>query len=545
MKIPEIWYFVCWVFGFLSLDTLVEESFEVVYEKNNKKEEVQHLICEDLIRMHPNKTIDLKELRADLYRHFNSSSNYAYQRQLKPSSFEKLLLNQTMFGNYLILNGAVCFLANDKKEIEYINVILYTTNYFTVKRDTFDFVQMTHVIDQIDQLVVLEQAHPYSDCDKRNSRFFCLNDCFKRRFRLARYLYDGNETGLIYLNQPMNRSIEENEKVCFNKCKRDNCKINQLVPVGANQCKEAKIFEAQPKLSEFDYWLQFIGLVCSFAGLSIHELTSVAIEFIASKVRKRKVRIGLFYLKWVILFLCLASFCYLVTLTILEHKAEWSDPKEKEKTKIIVQPKILRVAICVVIDWYVRHRYEDKTMSEIEKATDRALVRTLEGINVNYGKKSYETSYQIQPKVLFFRKSRCFYLTIHPNYQMIPSEPRLIFKFDSNTNYPRVYLLSENENLNGKSLEYSGYYVFRKRIGRRLKSGGKCVDYEEKYAGNCTERWNCVKRCIQRNYIERFNRTTFGTNDFHPVIDRDWFSSTEWNTSHPIKIEKENVSNAY
>ena len=51
---------------------------------------------------------------------------------------------------------------------------------------------------------------------------------------------------------------------------------------------ESKTFEAQLKLSAFDYWLQFIGLVCSFVGLSANELTTIATEFIASKVRRRK-----------------------------------------------------------------------------------------------------------------------------------------------------------------------------------------------------------------------------------------------------------------
>lgn len=37
--------------------------------------------------------------------------------------------------------------------------------------------------------------------------------------------------------------------------------------------KEPETFETRLKLSEFDFWIQFIGLVDSFTGLSLHELS--------------------------------------------------------------------------------------------------------------------------------------------------------------------------------------------------------------------------------------------------------------------------------
>ena len=68
--------------------------------------------------------------------------------------------------------------------------------------------------------------------------------------------------------------------------------MNQLIP-NYFKVKKPETFEAQPKLSEFDYWLQFIGLVCSFAGLSLHELTAIAIEFALLKVKKSENRLVL------------------------------------------------------------------------------------------------------------------------------------------------------------------------------------------------------------------------------------------------------------
>ena len=395
--------------------------------------------------------------------------------------------------------------------------------------------------DQIDQLTVLKETHRFSDCDQSNRRFFCLNDCFRKRARLARYFYHSNETGIIHLNyDERNKTIRENEKICFEECKRENCKMNQLI--ANNELKEdykVETFEGRPKLSEFDFWLQFIGLVGSFAGFSVHDLNSIAIEFILQKVkqRRRKVRIGLFYLKWSILFFSLASFGYLGTRTVLDQKLEET---EKGITRFSIQPKIFRLAICVFLEKYRKSSsFEYQTMSEIERATNRTLDDELEAIYFNYqGRSSYRVDYQVQPKILFKRifkrYYRCFLLSIHPIYQVITLSPKLTIKFKKRGLHSRLYLLSENEDLNDKSFEYSGLFAFFKRIVKRLKASGRCVDYEEKYAGNCRGKWNCVERCIQRKYMERYNKTTFGIMSYAPVIDRDWFSLTEWNTSCPI-----------
>ena len=115
MKILKIWYFVCWVFGFNSLNTLVEESHEVVYAKRNETEEVQRLICEKLTLLDLNKTIDLERLRDDLYRHFNSSYRYYNARRVYPNRFKESVLSLMKSGTYLILNQRICFITNDKK----------------------------------------------------------------------------------------------------------------------------------------------------------------------------------------------------------------------------------------------------------------------------------------------------------------------------------------------------------------------------------------------------------------------------------------------
>lgn len=58
-------YFISTVFSFLSMKTLILESYEVLYEKSNETQPVEFLVCVKQADLYPNKTeIDIKELRA-------------------------------------------------------------------------------------------------------------------------------------------------------------------------------------------------------------------------------------------------------------------------------------------------------------------------------------------------------------------------------------------------------------------------------------------------------------------------------------------------
>ena len=540
MKILGLWYFVCFIFAYHSLDTLVDESHEVAYEQNNEAEPLQFYVCEWLTELlYPNQTmIALRKMRDKLIKSIGNLKKKDLEKH-GLGKFKELALNRTRSGGHLIYNSAFCIIAYNETELREfykINRIVSKAQVllFATVGETFDFVQMKSVNDKIHRLTVLKKPHPYSDCGKSNRRFYCLNDCFKSRFKLSRYFHGGDETGLVRLSN--NQSTKESEINCFRKCKTENCKMVQIISNEKNKDKlNVERFEAQSKLSELDYWTQLIGLVCSFAGLSIHELISIAIEYTLWKVKGRKMRIGLFYLKWVIFFLCLACCGYLGILTILDRKAEENNPPKKEMRNLI-QQKIVHLAICVHIGEYVHHSYEEKTMSEIERATDGALNDHLEGIYTTYQARSYRARYQDHSKVLFKNRSRCFALSVRPYYPIIPSDPKLTINFKRDAD---LYLLSKNENLNNQSFKYDGSFAFKKKIAKKSRSSGKCVDYEEKYAGNCTGRQNCAERCIGMSFIGT-NKITFGY-DNYSVIDKDWFSPTEWNTIHPVEIKNDSI----
>ena len=546
MKSLKIWFFICLVFAFISLETLIDEGHEVIYKESNETEPVEYLICAKLSELYPNQTqIDLSQLRDDLSDYFNRSLDWEKSAYLEPytSEFKKFKVfvrNRTESGGYLVLNRMACLIVNKSEYANSIRPSLYSllrqgiefTNFAIVK-STFSFVQVKYHFYEVDQLTVLKKGPPYSDCSPSNARFRCLHECFKKGARLARYFYDSNETGLIQLNFS-DRSIEQRN--CFGEC-REDCKLAQLISIAGY--KGSKTFEAKPKLSAFDYWVQLIGLLVQFSGLSFNELASVAIEFTRSKVRKRRVRIALFYFKFAVLLLGLASFGYLCALEVFDYQTNSLITKE---TRQFINPKIVHLAICVNVNKYDFNHvdyFEGKTMWEHEKATDGLLSDALKkslhgsGIYMEYQEKSFQTNHHVHPKVWFKYNRRCFSVSIQPTYWTMPSDPKLTIEFEKGVN-PAVYLLSENENLNSESFRHFASYAFQKRIVKRLKSRGGCVDYKEKYT-ICTGRQNCVDRCIAKKLIERYNGITFGWYG-SLVIDRDWFSAIEWNTTQLILL---------
>ena len=535
LNILKLWPVPCLVFCLYCLYTLVEESYEVLYEKGHVTGPLQFLACVELSRVCPNKTeINLEELGNELYDHFNSSEDYRFKR--RSSAFRRefeLTLNRTKFGGYLVFNRRVCLISNDQNELKNIGKILSSEAFFAIQIDTFDFVGMESSYHQIDQLIVRKKGRPYSDCDETNSRFRCLNECFRRGFRLARYFYQANETGRILLDyNDKNRTIQESESTCFGECKRENCELVKLISVWKS--KGPQTFEAQPVLSTFDFCVQLFGRIFLFVGLFFDQLASIATKITrkltGSRTRRRKVKVVLFYLNLVIIILSLAYSGYLCAPLVHDYNVEATDQPEREMTRNLIQPKTVYLAICVHVGKYFDYQYQEKTVSELERATNGALNDVLEGIYVSDGGSSFRTDYQVHSKILFKNGARCFSLSIHPNYQTIPSRPKLIVRIKNQT-YPSLYVLSEEENLNSNSFWYYDF-AFQQRITKRLKSRGRCVDYKAKY-GNCTGRQNCLERCIARKFLGRYNKTTWY---YGQVIDRDWFSSMEWNTSKLMEI---------
>ena len=555
--ILKFWFVACTIFCLYSLSTLVEERREVaiVAADRNKTDPIIILVCTALSHNKINRTeIRLEELREGLLNYFNRSE-YPSNHSSVYSSTKKLVLNGLETGRYLIFKGMLCIILNDKREGFFISyLILPGSVYFAFKNSTLDFAPMTSLSTAFDQLIVQKRGPPYSNCTEGSSRLRYLNDCFKKKFRLSRYLYEGNETGPIHLTPTMNQTIEESEKSCLQKFWRENCEVVQFIPIPKSKKRKpvTTILDAQPKLSEFYFWVQFIGLVCSFVNISLNQLVSLVIQFASSRVKRRKVRIGLICLKWTIFFLSLTYCGYLYTSMFLGYKADERNPARKEITRNLNKQKIVRLAICVNIEEYFISEEDfydldalfggfnlndlDKTMSEIEKSTDGALDDHLESIHLNYQERMFRVDYIHEPKVLFryiYSLYRCFILIIRPDYQAMPSNPKLAIRFKKIDSNLKLYLLTENENLNEDTFEYSPRGAFMKRVVRRLKSSEGCVNYRERYK-NCTSRLHCIESCINKEALQKFKKIII----HNGVVDKDQFSPEEWSTINPITIPK-------
>ena len=534
----KFWYVTCTIFCVYHLKMLVHERYEVESRVENRSEpEPSILVCKELSSF-LNKTVyELSALRADLYQHFNTSNDY----RRRSFFLKSLILDSIEKGSYRIFNDQLCFTAKDMvNEGFHLARLLSASMLFSFKNCTAEFFKMQQD-EQFDQLVVLKRGHPYSNCRKDNSKFRCINACNKRSFRLARYFYESNETGLIHLNSTTNQTTEESEKNCRKECQRENCKMIQLILIPSfeiHRDSRTTTLEDHPKLNEFDFWVQIIGLVCSFVNVSLNQIVSKIIRITTLKVRRRRVRIGLLCLKFSVFFLGLAYCGYLYSRMAFEYKAEEANPTRKEVKRNFVKQKAIHLVICIDVRNYLSYSYRlnfdslNKTMPEITQATERALDDHLGGIHLNYQGRMFRVEYTPDPEVLFkktYTLFRCFSLLVRPDYQLMPSSPKLSIQFKEWYGH-QLYLLTENENFNEKTFKHDERFAFKKIIVKRLKSSGKCVDYREKYL-NCTSRLHCIAGCVNRRTIEMFGSLT---GDF--VVDRDQLKAADWKRAHLMEF---------
>lgn len=73
MNILKLWYLACLALGFYSIETLIEESHAVVYEKSNKSKPVQYLACGDLKLFYREKAeVDLERIKGYMSKVFDN-----------------------------------------------------------------------------------------------------------------------------------------------------------------------------------------------------------------------------------------------------------------------------------------------------------------------------------------------------------------------------------------------------------------------------------------------------------------------------------------
>lgn len=555
MDFLRIWFCFCLLFCAYCLSILwLNDQYEVTYyldeSVKSEHEQFKYFGCLSFESFRFNRTeIEMDELRK-LFT--NSLKEMLSHSDKQPANgFNESILNRSESEDLVVvIRENICAILFNQSELTQFYLLTSPQAVmFAYKADTLNWIRMNEYDQKFGQLIVLNKPYPYSNCAaKGERRFSCLHECFKRRFRLSEYFYFANDSGPIQLNHfGKNKTIRAQEDDCFEECSRSNCKLVYLYPNDSEEKGKVQTFRARPMLSKFDFNVQMAGLVCLIFNFFLSRLASIAIEFISSKLSNRRIRDCLFYLRLFVLFVLLLGCTCMFGCMILAYKERVTNATRKETTRNLLRPETIHLVVCVPVEFCVPGNFEHSmTMLQLEKATDRLLNQTIDSIVLDYQDKPLK--WVLTPKVLFVKLGepgslqRCFQLEIdpiEPRYQMLLSISKLKVRFKDSAAH-QLFLLAENENsilenFNLKSFHYSGSNTFRKRVEKRSRLSGNCIDYEQAYSHlklKCTTRQNCIEQCVQGALFSLYLNVTTGTDDFRLVIDRNQFSKSEWESAH-------------
>lgn len=145
----------------------------------------------------------------------------------------------------------------------------------------------------------------------------------------------------------------EHEERCFGTCKRDSCKITNLV-TNKKPIFDCKIhmFKAHQILSELDYRIQLIGLLGLFFNLSFCKLLLLSFKRINLKMKTEKTRRYLVYLKLAILLAGLIALCCMFAKMALDYEDRKDNPIRKATVVNLIQPdEKIDMVICISIQF--------------------------------------------------------------------------------------------------------------------------------------------------------------------------------------------------
>ena len=549
MRSPKVWLACCLLFCVYCLSLLIEESHRVTYwaEDGAKFTELHFLGCVSLkdFRL-KNRTVNLQELRVAFYRnlqdHFQASLRRSVSNQDKKHRVAKTILNRTQSADQvLVMRHNVCVILRTRLELQtFYSWLTSRAVSYAIKKDTFEWIKMGGSAENYDQLIVLKKGWPHSNCAKDFSAFHCLNSCFKKRFRLSEYFYWANETEPIRLKRK-NQTIRDYEDACFTECGKESCQLVYLKPAKLNSENEkSRIFQfkAKPIIDELDFGVQLAGLICLILNVSINPLLSTAIRLASSKLKMERTKGCLLSWRLLLIFIGLLGCTCLLVCVILDYRDKIISPTRKETTRNLMHPETMHLVVCVQSTYPnpVDNDQSNLSMSQIEKITDGLLNKTIDRITLDFLDHSVEIEWEITAKVLFrtIRSNylqRCFQLAIRPDephYEILLSISKLRLEFKHRMVY-FLYLLAESENLNAKSYWYTGTNEFLKRTAKRSRLNGNCIDYAIYSHLQCSNRQDCLERCMIRHYfsVHRKMPKNLGENRPILVVDKDLFNQSE------------------
>ena len=330
----KIWYSLCILFCIYSITILITERYEVTYilDEKNEIESVEYLICMNLsnkkspfsnqIELRPN------ELKDKLLKFFDFRG---FMKEALNESYKIMILDPIRSRNFLIYLNNVCIVPNETgvvvSKLGAIRSFIRKNNKlsrYAFNRDTKILIELKEFSKKVSQLIVFNLEHPYSNCTDHNYRKLeCLNKCFKKRNRISKYLFEGDDAGSIRLKyDDKNTSLVNDENECFKKCKYDDCKLVYFINTRSLSRSRSRsiVFRANPIISPLNYLIQLFGLLFFFANVNLYQICSKIIKIIKPKVQNGKIKKILLYSQPAVLTIC--SICCLSVFVemILDYK---------------------------------------------------------------------------------------------------------------------------------------------------------------------------------------------------------------------------------
>ena len=533
----------------------------------------QHLFCVPINEIFKNrKELDLAKLNDDLVRIFNESYlASAYHANLKSNSaaatrskdairyyrlFKLFVLEPTKSKNYYIYKNQICLILDYPFIRKVLGKVFKESRYLMLTKGFYSFVELANSESPqdnlFDQVLVLNQDHPKLNCSDNYLKFQCLNDCFREKSRLARYFYNGNESGRVQLDHNLehvydeepDKSVLEHERNCFKKCENNGCNFIYTFRKDFSNEIRRTIYKAYPLIPRFYFWVQFVGLILSFFGVSCYELIFKFAKKSVFKLGNKAIlafRVSLFLV-------CLVLFFGLASKIICDYKTKLEKPVFREATIFLSQPEPIGLVICIPVQEILADfratghhayaldrnyaKYANRTFLELEKATDEkdAFNRTVEGIYLQFQNKRFNVSWQLKPKVLFYASrefnylSRCYQIDVmveEPRYQSLLSISKLTLATRHAAYF--LFLLPDGKDLNSNvNYLHDNQYDFLKQVAKNRPELGHCVEYGQEYA-TCNNRLTCNDQCVHNESLaNNMNISAYF------VVDKDQFSVEAW-----------------
>lgn len=535
----------------------------------------QHLFCLHLNEIFKNrKDFDLGKLSDELVRYFDAAYlASAYHANLKANSvaatrskdafryyrlFQLFVLNQLKAKNYYVYQNQLCVILDYPFIRKVLGKVFKNLNsrYLMLTKDFYSFVELANsespAYNLFDQVLVLNQDHPKLNCSDNYLKFQCLNDCFREKSRLARYFYNGNETGRVYLDHNLehvyddepDKSVLEHEKNCFKRCENNGCNFVYTVRKDFSNEIRRTTYKAYPLIPAFYFWVQFVGLALSFFGVSCFELAFKFTKKSLGKLGKKALvawRVSLFLA-------CLVLFLMLATKIICDYRSKLDKPVLREATIFLSKPEPIGLVLCIPVQEILADfratghhayaldrnyaKYANRTFLELERETDEkdAFNRTVEGIYLQFQNKRFNVSWQLKPKVLFHASrefnylSRCYQVDVmveEPRYQSLLSISKLTLATRHAAFY--LFLLPDGKDLSStNNYLHDNQYDFLKQVVKNRPDLGRCLDYGKEFS-TCNNRLACHDQCTHNESLAHHMNISA-----YFVVDKDQFDRESW-----------------